>query len=213
MVIPSDTPAVASLRGLTEKQQRFVWAMATKPGISQQRAAEIAGYDGGPNTWKVKACVMMQDERIVRAIRDVASKRLQGSALGAAEFLTSLWSNPEVAMSLRVRAAESVLDRVGLGGEQNINVKHEHTDMTGAAMVERIRALAVKHGLDPQQFLGVAQKPQMKVIEHDDVGRGGSEGGRGGSQGGQAQGAGDGAAEPDVEVGPPGGSGGGGEVG
>ena len=172
MVTLTDEPEIASLRGLTEKMQRFVWAMATKPGIAQWKAAEVAGYQGGQSVTKVKACYLMQDERIVRAIRDVASRRLQGSALGAAEFLTSLWANPDAPMGLRLRAAESILNRVGLGGEQNINVKHEHTDLTGAAMMDRIRELAKKHGLDPAALLA-GQVPQVKVIEHvEDSGRG-----------------------------------------
>ncbi len=152
------------MRVLTEKQRRFVFAMVTSPGLPQWRYAEMAGYEGGTSVTKVKACNLLQDERISQAIHECAGMRLRSGALVAAECLMELAASKEAPTAIRLRASEALLDRVGLSGQQNINVKHEHTDLTGKAMMERIKELAAKHGLDAAALLG-AEKP-MRVIEH-----------------------------------------------
>ncbi len=162
------------MRALDERHRAFVREILSQDEIDQGRAAEAAGfiprersasknYDG---LRRKTGSVLMHKPLVQKAILEVGGKELVALALPAIMAMKRLVSDPSAKGHLG--AVSTVLDRVGFGAEQNINVKHEHTDMTGAAMVERIRALAVKHGLDPQQFLGgVAQKPQMKVIEHE----------------------------------------------
>ena len=64
------------------------------------------------------------------------------------------------------RACESLADRGGYAAQQNINVKHEHRDLTGEALMERIRTLAKKHGLDPEALLKGEKTPEMRVISN-----------------------------------------------
>jgi hypothetical protein len=149
-----------AVRKLTEKQRAFVWAYGMTPGITAQRAAQIAGY-GNPDSDADNDHVLRQsghrlltDQKIIEAIKEVAGRKIVGEALGAAEFLSGVYRDPKAPLALRVRSAESLLDRGGLAGLQNINVNHHHTDETGATMVERIRALAARLGVDEAKLLG-----------------------------------------------------------
>lgn len=158
---PDDITPV--MRDLTDLQRRFVWAMAMTPGIAHWRAAEIAGYQGGQDVTKVSACRLMQQDKILRAIHDLSGKRMGAAALQAADFLVAVFADTAAPLKERIKAAESVLDRVGLGSEQNINVNHNHTDNTGKAMMERIRELADRckddlkaMGIDPQRLVASA---------------------------------------------------------
>lgn len=148
---------------LTEKQRGFVMAMVTAPGLPQWRHAEMAGYAGGESVVKVMACNLLQRQDINDAINECAGMRLRAGALVAAEVLIKLASDETAAGSLRLRAAAALLDRVGLAPQQNIQVDHVHTDRTGSALMDRIRELAAKHGLDPERLLA-GERP-VKVIE------------------------------------------------
>jgi hypothetical protein len=49
-----------------------------------------------------------------------------------------------------------------------MDLRVEHTDLTGEAMIERIRALAHQLNLDPAALLGAAM-PARKLIEAQPV--------------------------------------------
>lgn len=157
-----------AMRGLNDFRRQFVWAMVMTPGIAPWKAAQRAGYSGDKRTMQIRACELLHNDAVTAAIRELAGKRLTAAALGAAEYLVSAWANPKMPHFLRMKAANSLLDRVGLGAEQNINVKHEHTDRTGAALMERIRELAKKHGMDPDKLLAggsvAGQAPKEPLV-------------------------------------------------
>jgi hypothetical protein len=142
------------MRGLTEKQRGFVMAMVSAPGMPQWKYAEMAGYAGGVDTWKGTACLLLQRKDINDAINECAGMRLRSGALVAAEVLVRIASDETASAGARMKASEALLDRVGLAPQQNIQVDHTHTDRTGAALMDRIRELAAKHGLDPERLLG-----------------------------------------------------------
>jgi phage terminase small subunit len=144
---------IACLRELTDRQRKFVMILATCPSISRMKAMGLAGYEGSRETKKQRAHEMAHNPKILNAIRIMGGNKLQAAALGAADFLVRAYEDKKLPMTTRIRSAESVLDRIGLGSEQNIKVEHTHTDLTGAAMMERIRELAKKHGLDPEKLL------------------------------------------------------------
>jgi hypothetical protein len=96
--------------------------------------------------------VLAHDPKVQAAILEVGGKELVKLALPAIRAMARMIGDPK--SKGHRQAAEGVLDRVGLGREQNITVSHTHTDMTGAAMIERIKMLAAKHGLDPAKLLG-----------------------------------------------------------
>jgi hypothetical protein len=89
--------------------------------------------------------------RIIDALHECAGYRLKARALVAAAFLERLIGDEGAPLGLRLRAAEGLLNRVGLGTLQKVEVTH--VDRTGAELMERIRFLAAKHGLDVEKLL------------------------------------------------------------
>jgi hypothetical protein len=167
-----------ALSGLTDKQRTFVWAMATVrtpdgKRIKRSHAARLAGYMTGENGGNPErrrraldqtAWRLLQDQKIVAAIREVAGREIEGEAIASAQFLASVRDNEDAPLMARLRAADSLLDRGGLAGLQKIAVDHIHRDMTGEALMERIRTLAKKHGLDVEQLMK-GEGPQARTIE------------------------------------------------
>jgi hypothetical protein len=156
-----------ALSALTEKQRMFVWALATArtpdgKRIRRSHAARLAGYVTGENGGNPErrrraldqtAWRLLQDPRIVAAIREVAGREIEGEAMTSAQFLASVRDNEDAPLMARLRAADSLLDRGGLAGLQKIAVDHTHRDLSGTALIARIRELALKHGLDPERLL------------------------------------------------------------
>lgn len=155
------------MRALTDRQRAFVRGYIGNPLAPKWVLAKRAGY-GGPKvsglSLRVTANQVMSSARVVAAIHEETLKQVKlGAAIGVAGLIR-LASDPKAKGHLQ--ACQALADRGGIVAAQEINVNHNHTDMTGAAMLERIRALAVKHGLDPEKLLGAAL-PAPKVIEHD----------------------------------------------
>lgn len=152
------------MAALNERQRAFVMAMIEYPGITQGRAAEIAGYSASSDGLLRKTGHFLAHNPAVQvAIRAEAGKRLNSASLTAATVLMTLLTDEKIEPKDRIKAAGMLLDRSGFGAAQTINVNKTTTDRTGKAIMERIVALASKHGLDPQVLLEPA-KP--KVIEH-----------------------------------------------
>jgi phage terminase small subunit len=158
-----------AMLALNERRRRFVLALVMQDIPNYTDAAEEAGFGGrGKNRRNVLKQIgsrLVHEESVLEAIREVAGKHLRGSGLlMAAKSLERMVNDPK--HKNHARAVEAMLDRTGLGVEQKISVDHTHTDLTGAAMIERIRELALKHGMDPAKLLGGnAPVPQQKVIE------------------------------------------------
>jgi hypothetical protein len=167
-----------ALSALSEKQRMFVWALATArtpdgKRIRRSDAARLAGYVTGANGGNPErrrraldqtAWRLLQDPRIVAAIREVAGREIEGEAIASAQFLASVRDNEDAPLMARLRAADSLLDRGGLAGLQKIAVDHTHRDLTGEALMERIRTLAKKHGLDVERLMK-GERPQSRAIE------------------------------------------------
>ncbi len=146
-------PAMAALN---ERQRAFVMAMIEYPGITQGKAAEIAGYtpSGSPGALRVHGHYCAHNPAVQAAMREEAGKRLASTSLMAANVLMQILTDDGVDAKDRIRAAGMLLDRSGFGAAQTINVNKTTTDRTGAGMLERIRALAAANGLDPVKLLG-----------------------------------------------------------
>lgn len=170
-------PAMAAL---SERKRVYVWARAA--GKKRRAAADLAGYATGEHGGDPKkrsrildktACLLEQDPDIARAIAEVAGARIQAEAVASAQFLMGVMDDAKAPLALRMKAANSILDRAGLVGVQKIAVdhSHRHTDNTGEALIERARAAAVRLGMDPDELVarlsGGMTAP--KVIEHDAI--------------------------------------------
>ena len=101
---------------LTTKQESFLENLITTGG-DPKKAAELAGYT---THWHVVKALKLQ-------IIDMASTILAQSAPQAAQKLVDVMDSnePIPQASMRIQAAQTILDRVSLGKKDTIDVKHE----------------------------------------------------------------------------------------
>jgi hypothetical protein len=148
------------MAALSERQRRFVEIMIEQPAITRHKAVELAGYQNSNPEGaghRVTAHRLMHDDRILAALHEQAGRRLRSHSLMAADALVGLLASDDP--KIQLKAAVMLLDRVGFGAQQNININQTVTDNSGKAIMERIRALADKHGVPMQQLLGAPAKP------------------------------------------------------
>jgi len=100
---------------LTEKQESFLTNLVSCEGDSR-KAAELAGYSAGSYPSVVKA--------LKTEILDMAENILAQSAPKAALKLVSIMdsSDPIPQANIRIQAAQTILDRVGLGKSDRLDV-------------------------------------------------------------------------------------------
>lgn len=100
---------------LTEKQESFLTNLVSCEGDSR-KAAELAGYSAGSYPAVVKA--------LKTEILDMAENILAQSAPKAALKLVSIMdsSDPIPQANIRIQAAQTILDRVGLGKSDRLDV-------------------------------------------------------------------------------------------
>jgi phage terminase small subunit len=158
--VANDAEFGPAMAALNERQRRFVIAMIEHPGCTQGKAAELAGYSTSSDVYLRKTGhALAHDERILAAINEEAGKRMRSAAILAAGVLIDIAGDGDASNKDRMKAAGMLLDRTGFGAAQTINVNKTVTDRTGAGMLERIKALASQHGLDPAKLLGVNTAP------------------------------------------------------
>lgn len=144
-------PAMAAL---SEKQRAFVVAMLTVPGCSHAKAARIAGYSDVKDGAKVRGHHAAHNPAVQAALREEAGKRLNSLSVVAANVMMDVMLDAKSPTKDKLKAASAVLDRTGFAAAQNINVNKTITDISGKAIMDRIRSLAQKHGLDAAKLLG-----------------------------------------------------------
>lgn len=162
-LLPDDREYGPAMQALNERQRAFVMAMIEVPGCSHAAAARRAGYSDHLDAAKVRGHYCAHHPAVQAAIREEAGKGLNAASLTAASVLLAMLTDDKVEPKDRIRAAGMLLDRSGFGAAQTINVNKTTSDRTGKAIMERITALAGKHGLDPMKLL---EPDEPKVIEH-----------------------------------------------
>ena len=112
----------------TEKQQSFLDNLVLAGGDSKL-AAEMAGYADGVYPQVVKA---LKDEII-----DLAAQILAQSAPKAAMKLVEVMESdsPIPQSNVKVQAAQTILDRIGLGKMDRVDVNHNIENNTGALFI------------------------------------------------------------------------------
>jgi phage terminase small subunit len=138
---------------LTDKQRLYVLSMAADPFGTPTGWARAAGYSDHMERAKVAGHTLSHDPKIEAAVQEYAKTALGtlGPMLASAGLLRIARKKDH---PHHFRALEAIANRVGLHETTEHHVKVQHTDRTGAAMIERIRALAAKHGMDPGALLG-----------------------------------------------------------
>ena len=103
---------------LTKKQKGFLDCLI-ETGGDPRKAAELAGY--APNThWQVTKALKNE-------IIDLASNILAQSAPKAAMKLVNVMESdsPVPQANVRLQAAQTILDRIGLGKKDQLDVSHK----------------------------------------------------------------------------------------
>jgi len=141
------------MRELSAAQRRFVMARVQYGG-NQGQAARMAGYSDHLGNDRVAGHLLMQNENVLAAIREVSGKTLMFGTIMAANVLVEMLQRDDVEPKDKLKAAGMLLDRTGFGAAQTINVNKTTTDRSGKAIMERLKELAAKHGMDPMKLIG-----------------------------------------------------------
>jgi phage terminase small subunit len=149
---PDWGPLGPKMAALNERQRNFVHAILTrKPGRgAATEAYKLAGYRA---RWPNKeAHSLLRNPKVIDAINEEAKKVVRGA--GLAEAIVALQNMVrDPSHRDHARAVATILDRTDpVVTTQKIDVRH--TDLSGEAMIARIKELAAKHGLDAEKLLG-----------------------------------------------------------
>jgi hypothetical protein len=143
-----------AMEALPPRMRQYVFAVI-QTGCSQAKAAELAGYAGGPATWKSKGWLLAHDSRVQAAMHEEAQKLIRSTAVMAINVIAEIASDRKGDAKDRLKAAVELLNRSGL---------HAHTEhkivvdrpLSGDEEIARVRKFCAELGLDAAQLLGRA---------------------------------------------------------
>ena len=141
-----------AMEALPPRMRQFVMAII-QTGCTNAKAADLAGYQGGPDTWKAMGWRLAHDSRVQAAIQEEAAKLIRTSAVMAIGVVQDIARNPNVDPKDRLKAALAILDRSGLHAHTEHTLKVEHQPSESETL-RQIKELAERLGVDPVQFLG-----------------------------------------------------------
>ena len=158
-----------AMRRLNEKQQNFVYAMIEFGGLNNSKAAQAAGYEGGPDSLKVTGYRLAHDSKIQEAMREMGPRMLNAGLFIAARFVLETIDNPQIDTKDRLKAAEMVMNRTGMHATSEHKVAVTHKDETSDEMIKRIEALSKNLGIDSKKLLGnIIEAEFEEVPVHDE---------------------------------------------
>lgn len=159
----SDADLGPGMARLSEQQRRFVVALLQQTIANPTQAARDAGYSDVADGAKVRAFDLMHNPKILAALKEEMGKRI---ALGA---IVGIYGLQTIATDTKhkdhLKACVALADRGGYSPIVQQEIRVEHTDRTGAALMDRIKELAAKHGLDPEKLLGGQVSREMPALE------------------------------------------------
>mgnify|MGYP003653335958 FL=1 len=109
----------ASKRNLTEKQEAFLANVVETRG-DLKLAAELAGYSG--NHYQI---IQSLRQEIVDLASDVLAREAPSAAFKLIELMSTEQSVPQA--NIKVQAAQTILDRVGVTKKERLDVNHNVT--------------------------------------------------------------------------------------
>ena len=130
---------------LIGRQRKFVEALMTLGADSAaiRQAAIMAGYS--PN----HGYHMMQDDRVMAAVRELATKTVAGSALIGVKVMVEIATT--AGHKDQFQAAKHLAALNGFTAEQRIVVEHLEPDKK--ALIIEVRELANQLGMDPRTLI------------------------------------------------------------
>src|SRR5262245_18621689 len=162
-VVPDDADLGERMRKLTVKQRRFVIELHCGPcGYgSEVRAARAAGYGTATSSdlaLRVEAHRVLHNPKVQAALREVGGKIIR------AEAFQSIRTTVEIARDKThkdcLKANIALMDRGGFAIETHHTVTVQRTPemiaVDAEKIIERIRELTAKLGLEPVKLIEVA---------------------------------------------------------
>ena len=101
---------------LTEQQEKFLDALFGEANGNPKRAGEIAEYAEGSYTYAIKSL----KEEIIKRAENVLAAHSPKAVMGLVNGLDADGSLPQA--NIRIEAAKQILDRVGLGKKEQIDI-------------------------------------------------------------------------------------------
>ena len=108
-------------REYTERQLSFL-ANLLKRGGDPKQAAELAGYSEGSYPQVIKAL----KQEMIDLASDVLAQSAPKAAFKLVEVMEAEHSIPQ--SNVKIQAAQTILDRIGLGKAERIDVNHKVDD-------------------------------------------------------------------------------------
>ena len=121
-------PTQKKKREYTEKQQSFLDNLV-KAGGDARLAAELAGYAEGTYPQVVKAL----KTEIIELASEILAQSAPKAALKLVEVMEAAAPIPQ--SNVKVQAAQTILDRIGLGKMDRVDVNHNISDNTGSLFI------------------------------------------------------------------------------
>jgi len=121
-------PTKNKKREYTEKQQSFLDNLV-KAGGDSRIAAEMAGYAPGVYPQVVRAL----KEEIIELASEILAQSAPKAALKLVEVMEA--DTPIPQSNVKIQAAQTILDRIGLGKADRVDVNHNISDNTGALFI------------------------------------------------------------------------------
>jgi|TARA_R100000482_G_scaffold9486_1_gene2850 phage terminase small subunit len=109
----------ATKRNLTEKQEAFLENLIETKG-DLKLAAELAGYSG--NHYQI---IRSLKQEIVDLASDVLAREAPAAAFKLIDLMSTEHSVPQA--NIKVQAAQTILDRVGVTKKERLDVNHNVT--------------------------------------------------------------------------------------
>jgi hypothetical protein len=155
-VSPDEGVMGEAMLALTPRQRKFVTVLLTSGRNNHAAAAGLAGYQGTADTLAVTGHRLAHDQRVLRAIREEADRRIRAHAVLATSVLIEIAEDPMAQNKDKLKAVEMLLNRGGLHAITESKQIIEHHDLSGKALIERARQLAGELGMDVTKLLGTA---------------------------------------------------------
>jgi hypothetical protein len=147
--VPADDELGPAMLALPDQRRKFV--IAYLETLDATKAAYSAGWGGTHGSAKVQGHRMMHDHRVLKAIREEAERKLDGGVYIAAAGLVKIAASD--GHRDQYKACADIMDRRGflrITG-QHIEIEDKRTD---GELMAFIKAMAIKHKLDPRLLLG-----------------------------------------------------------
>lgn len=162
-------PAMRKLANERMRKYVLIRVMQGRPNFA--KAAELAGYSPESEGYlRVQGHRLERDPNIQSAIHEESLRQARhnlGSMLvRASERVGEVMENPQVKAGDTLKAAEIIMDRMGLHAVSEHKSTVEHIG-DSPETIERVRRLASKLGIDPEKLLGSRLNKQPVVTDAD----------------------------------------------